>query len=208
MTGATAPASFGLTNNAGPAASIAATGGASQNGTINTPFATALQATVKDASNNPVSGVLVTFTPPGSGASGTFAGGVNTATTNTSGVATAPTFTANGTTGSYTVTATAAGVGGSASFSLTNVTAPPASIIASLGMGQSTMIGTPFTTTLQATVKDASGNPVDNVSVTFTAPRCGASGTFAGGVNTAMTNTSGVATASTFTSNTTAGAIR
>ena len=34
----------------------------------------ALQATVRDVSSNPVSGVSVTFAPPGSGASGTFAG--------------------------------------------------------------------------------------------------------------------------------------
>jgi len=54
------------------------------------------------------SGVTVTFTGPSSGARGTFAGGTTTATatTNSSGVATAPTFTANGTTGTYTVTAT------------------------------------------------------------------------------------------------------
>jgi len=65
----------------------------------------------------------VTFTAPGSGASGTFAGtGTATATavTNSSGVATAPAFTANGTAGGYAVTASVAGVGTSASFSLTN----------------------------------------------------------------------------------------
>ena len=65
----------------------------------------------------------MTFTAPGSGASGTFAGtGTATATavTNSSGVATAPAFTANGTAGSYTVTASVSGVGTPASFSLTN----------------------------------------------------------------------------------------
>jgi len=39
---------------------------------INTAFGTALAVTVKDAGSNPVSGVSVTFTAPGSGASGTF----------------------------------------------------------------------------------------------------------------------------------------
>ena len=48
---------------------------------------------------------MVTFTAPGSGASGTFAGGATTASVSSgsNGVATAPTFTANGTTGSYSV---------------------------------------------------------------------------------------------------------
>jgi hypothetical protein len=49
----------------------------------------------------------VTFTPPATGASGTFAGGTNTAVTNASGVATSGTFTANATVGGpYNVTAT------------------------------------------------------------------------------------------------------
>src|SRR5690349_172304 len=83
----------------GPPASVTATAGTPQSAAINTAFATQLQATVRDAANNPVSGVVVTFTAPTSGASGTFAGGVNTAATNASGVATSTTFTANGTAG-------------------------------------------------------------------------------------------------------------
>src|SRR5580700_5526470 len=87
------------------AASIAATSGTPQSATINTAFAAPLVATVKDSGGNPVAGATVTFTAPGSGASGTFAGGVNTATTNASGVATSTTFTANGTAGGpYAVT--------------------------------------------------------------------------------------------------------
>jgi malectin (di-glucose binding ER protein) len=104
-------------------ASIAATAGTPQSAAINTPFKTALQAKVKDGSGNPVSGATVTFAAPNSGASGTFNGSA-TVTTNTSGVATAPTFTANNTTGGYTVTASVAGVSPAASFSLTNNPAP------------------------------------------------------------------------------------
>jgi len=63
----------------GAPASVIATGGTPQSATINTAFATQLQATVRDAGNNPLNGVTVTFNAPGSGASGTFAGGVNTA---------------------------------------------------------------------------------------------------------------------------------
>jgi hypothetical protein len=66
----------------------------------------------------------VTFTAPANGASGTFPGSVKTApaATDASGIATAPAFTANGTVGSYNVTASVAGVGTPASFSLTNTT--------------------------------------------------------------------------------------
>jgi IPT/TIG domain-containing protein len=108
----------------GTAQSVTATAGTPQSATINTAFATALQATVKDSLNNPVSGVTVTFVAPASGASGTFAGGVNTAVTNAQGVATAAIFTANGTAGGpYNVTASVAGVATPANFSLTNL--PP-----------------------------------------------------------------------------------
>ncbi|MGA7637767.1 MAG: hypothetical protein WCB00_12615 [Candidatus Acidiferrales bacterium] len=66
----------------------------------------------------------MTFTPPATGASGTFAAGANTATTNASGVATSAVFTANATAGGpYTVTATATGIATPADFSLTNTAA-------------------------------------------------------------------------------------
>ena len=57
-------ANFALTNLVGSAASMTATGGTPQSATINTAFASTLQATVKDAGNNPVPGVVVTFAAP------------------------------------------------------------------------------------------------------------------------------------------------
>ncbi|MBV8551728.1 MAG: hypothetical protein JOY54_10535 [Acidobacteriaceae bacterium] len=185
--------------------SIKATGGTPQSATINTAFASRLSATVTSSSGNAVSGVLVTFTAPGSGASGSFAGGANTATTNSSGVATSAVFTANAKAGSYTVTASVAGVSTSARFSLTNKAGTAASITASGGTPQSAAVNTAFSASLAATVKDAGGNPVSGVTVTFTPPSSGASGTFASGVNTATTNASGVATSAVFTANATAG---
>jgi hypothetical protein len=108
---------------AGTPASVSPAGGTPQGTTINTPFAP-LQAVVKDAGSNPISGVSVTFASPSSGASGLFGGSTSsTVTTNTSGVATAVTLTANGTVGSYVVTATVTGVP-PASFSLTNLAVP------------------------------------------------------------------------------------
>src|SRR5581483_3987433 len=99
-----------LMASSGP--SIASSGGTPQSATVGTAFATALQATVTDAGGNPLSGISVTFTAPGSGASGTFPGGLTTAsaTTGSNGVAVAPTFTANAKAGGYVVTAGASGV--------------------------------------------------------------------------------------------------
>jgi hypothetical protein len=122
-TGASTPARFSLTNTAGAAASITTTSGTPQSVAINTAFALPLAVTVLDGYSNPVSGATVTFTAPGTGASGTFTGGTKTETdaTNASGVATSTTFTANATVGgSYTVAATVTGVATEADFNLTN----------------------------------------------------------------------------------------
>jgi hypothetical protein len=210
VTGVTAPANFSLTNTTGTPASITATSGTPQSATIDTAFAAPLVATVLDKNSNPVSGVVVTFTAPTTGASGTFANGTNTttATTNANGVATSTAFTANGTAGGpYTVTATVAGVSTPANFSLTNTVGAPASITATSGTPQSATINTAFAAPLVATVLDKGSNPVSGVTVTFTAPASGASGTFANGTNTTMatTNASGVATSTTFTANGTVG---
>jgi hypothetical protein len=111
----------------GLAASINATAGGGQSAMINAPFSTALQATVRDSLGNPVPNAVVTFAAPSAGASGTFPGPsfIAAVTTNSSGVASAPALTANGTPGQYNVTATVAGVNQSASFPLTNTSAAP-----------------------------------------------------------------------------------
>jgi len=186
-------------------AAITASGGTPQTATVNLNFANPLVATVRDASSNPVSGVLVTFNPPASGAGGLFACG-NTAVTNASGIATSQILRANTIAGKYTVTATANARVTAPGFVMTNKAGPPASIAATAGTPQSAVVNKPFATNLAATVKDSFGNPVPGATVTFTAPGSGASGTFAGAVNTATTNSAGVATAAVFTANSTAGA--
>ena len=206
VAGVATPANFNLTNTVGPPATITATSGTPQSTAINMAFASPLVATVKDSGGNPISGVTVTFSAPTSGASGTFAGNVNTAATNAQGVATSASFTANGTAGGYTVTASAAGVSTPATFSLTNTSGSPAAITATSGTPQSATINTAFGAPLVATVKDSGGNPLSGITVTFSAPNTGASGTFAGGANTAATNSQGVATSAIFTANSTAGA--
>ena len=202
VAGVTATTTFSLTNSAGPAASIVATSGSLQDATISTPFEAPLIATVLDANQNPVSGASVTFTaPPSSGASGIFENGTatETDTTDANGEATSTTFTANANAGAYTVTAAVAGLT-PANFDLTNITGAVISITPTSGTPQSASVNAGFAAPLVATVT-ANGSPVSGATVTFEVPAAGASGSFAGGVNTATTDANGVATSAPFTAN-------
>ena len=182
--------------------SFNATAGTPQSATVNTDFATQLQATLTE-SGRAVPGVTVTFSAPGAGPSGVFPSG-NTAVTDASGRASVP-IRANTVAGGYSVTAAAGPL--SATFSLTNTPGAPASVAPFAGTPQSTTVNTSFPVQLQARVADAFGNPLAGVAVTFSAPASGASGTFAGGSTSVSVNTDagGIATAPVFTANTTAG---
>jgi hypothetical protein len=147
---------FSLTNVAGGATTVIATTGSPQSATVGATFATALRATVLDTNTNPVPGVSVTFAAPASGARGTF-GGSATVTTDSNGVAIAPTFTANMTAGAYTVTATASGVTTPASFSLTN-TPGSATTLSVSGFPAAAVAGKGYSLTV--TARDAGGNVV------------------------------------------------
>jgi len=200
VVGIPTPISFNLTNTVGAPASISATGGVTQSTLVTTAFGTALQVTVRDGSNNPVQGVAVTFTPPAAGASSVLSS--TTVTTNALGVASV-TATANSTAGAYVVSATVVGIPTPISFNLTNTVGAPASISATGGVTQSTLVTTAFGTALQVTVRDGSNNPVQGVAVTFTPPAAGASSVLSS--TTVTTNALGVASV-TATANSTAGA--
>jgi hypothetical protein len=194
-------ANFSLTNNPG-APLMTITAGNNQSVAVGSAFPVALAVTIADAFGNPFSGTSVTFTPPGSGAGGTFTGS-STVSTNAAGLATAPVFTANGTIGAYSVNASSGELSGKG-FSLSNVAGTPSILTAFAGTPQSAAISTAFGTALAAKVTDAFSNPLAGVNVTFTAPGSGASGTF-GASATVATNASGIATAPAFTANTVAG---
>ncbi len=84
----------------------------------------------------------------------------------------------------------------------------PASIVPAGGDNQWAILGATFATPLAVNVYNANGHPVQGVSVTFTAPAGGASGTFAGGGEdsvTVVTDANGLATAPAFMANDTAG---
>jgi hypothetical protein len=107
----------------GSSASIVAIDGTLQRTPPFATFGTPLRVVVFDNVGTPVDNVTVTFSAPASGVTGTFFDSgtyATTAITNRDGIATAATFTANGLEGSYTVTATVAGVATPAIFELTH----------------------------------------------------------------------------------------
>lgn len=174
-----------------------------QNAMINTAFTSPFKASVT-ANGNPVANVVVTFSAPGAGAGGTFAGSTSvTATTGADGVAIAPTFTANGTFGTYNVIASVGSSTSTALFFMSNTLVPQAVTTAG-GTPQSTTAGTQFATNLSVTVLDATSTAVSGLPVTFTAP----DGTFTDTnaiTTTATTNASGVATAAPYVASSTVG---
>jgi adhesin/invasin len=106
-------------------ASIVATGGSGQETPVNTTYAEPMEVRVTDAYGAPVDNAEVTFAAPSSGPGGSFAGGHTAVTvaSGSDGVAIAPAFTADGTPGSYAVTATASNpvrVGLQTAFTLVN----------------------------------------------------------------------------------------
>jgi hypothetical protein len=219
--GAYQPAVFDLTNLSGPAGRVLAiptTTPQSQSASCCNVFSSPLEALVLSATGQPVGGVSVTFTLPSSGASGTFESNGQTEevdTTESNGIATSSDIYTNGTTGTFTATASAPGVAAPANFSLDNTTGTPDTLTASLSTTpQSAEVGTTFSTPLQAVLTDPNGVGVSGVPVTFTTYtglESGLSGsataTFAGGATseTVDTNTNGVATAPTLTANSATG---
>src|SRR5262249_34347264 len=151
-----------------------------------------------DAFGNAIAGAPVAFTVVGggTGAAASFPPGPPIRT-NALGIATAPVLTANGVTGSFTVTASVPGQ--FTTFTLTNIHTPT-SIAVSRRDGQDTPIGSAFARLFQAVVRDVNNLPVANVAVTFTAPDAGPSGAFVAS-STVRTNDQGIATAPSFIAN-------
>ncbi len=207
--GVTTPVTFALTNTAGAPSVITAVSGGNQSAPVNTTFAAPLVVTVKDSGGNPVANVNVTFTAPASSASALFGTAASvTVQTNSTGTATSPAPKANGTAGTYSVTASAPGVTTPVSFALTNTAGAASAITAVSGSNQTAQVNTAFAAPLVVTVKDSGGNPVANANVTFTASAAtsGASALFGTAASTTVqTNASGTATSPTLTANGLAG---
>jgi hypothetical protein len=192
VAGVSGAAAFSLTNTAGTQAAIAASGGGTQSTAVTTPFAQPLQVTVSDAFGNPVSGVQVAFAAVASpgGASATLSAA--SATTGADGTA-AVSATANAQAGSYVVNATVAGVGTAATFQLSNTAGAPTSLVTSGGGAQSAPVGTPFALPLAVQARDAFGNPVPNVTVSFAATPAANGATATLSASAALTGADGIA---------------
>jgi alpha-tubulin suppressor-like RCC1 family protein len=151
---------------ASPPAKITATAGATQNAPINGKMPSVLQATVTDASGNPVSGVQVTFNAPGVEPTSSFSGSsIAFATTDSAGNAVAPALTADGMAGGpYTVTASVDGVANPANFVLSNA---QAGTTVQLTASQTGPLPDGVSVTLTATVTPATAG-IPTGTVTFT----------------------------------------
>ncbi len=112
--GTLTPATFTLTNDPDAPVSISAVGGTPQNTAPGVSFPQKLQAAVKDQYGNNIPGVSISFNGGGAGAFQ----GLATVLSGPTGIGVSPTLTAGSTPGQFTATATSAGTGTPAQFSL------------------------------------------------------------------------------------------
>lgn len=157
---------------------LVVTAGDNQATLVNTAFGTPLQVRLTDASNNPKTGVTVTFGGPSVPSRVVLSS--STAVTDVNGFA-AVTATAAGTAGAYSVSVTAPGVTG-ASIKLSN--SAPAGAAAAMAFAVSTpqwaYVSKPFSAPITAHVQDFFGNPVQGATVVFAITTDPASGATAG----------------------------
>jgi adhesin/invasin len=192
------PLTFTATGTAGAATQMAINAGDGQSATAGTAVATAPSVIVRDANDNPVEGVSVTFAVASGGGSVTGA----SATTNASGIATVGGWNLGTTAGTNTLTATAPGLTGSPlTFTATGTAGTATQMVINAGDGQSATAGTAIATAPSVIVRDTNDNPVEGVEVTFAVASGGGSVTGA----SATTNASGIATVGGWTLGTTAG---
>lgn len=213
-TGDVAPASFALTNVADTDPGqivLVAMAGTPQTAAANQPFGVPLTVRVADRFGNVLDGQTVSFTAPTSaGASASLSS--STADSGIDGVASVD-ATANENLGSYLITASiGTGPDGTVTFSLQNTLATPVSIVATPGYDPQATILTAYATELEACVFDAGGDPVEGVSVTFSAPATGPSVVFADdsaghGVVVKITADLGCVSSGAFSANGTAGEV-
>lgn len=154
----------------GPAAQIASAGGNNQKANAGTAVATPPSVLVRDAANNPVPGVAVTFAVGLGG--GSVAGGA--AVTDTLGLASVVSWTLGTTPGvsNNTLVATAPGVAGSPITYTATAVGPPFKITVAAGDNQNAAAGSPVLIPPAVLVQDAFDSPVTGVAVAF-APTSG-----------------------------------
>src|SRR5579864_3470881 len=202
-----------LNNTAsGLPSAIAATSGTSQDATVDTQYAQALQARVADANGDAVQGAVVSFSvvPGPTGANASFlGGGPASAVTDSNGLATAPPLLAGATPGKFSATASTDGLASVAVFSLDNhADAMALTVIADAA--RTATVDTRYRAPLHVRVIDGNGQPLEGASVTFAigAAASGAGASFVGGsaLATALTDVNGVGTSPGILANRVSGA--
>ena len=165
--GGTATVEFLLTNTPGAAVGFVLASGGDQSVAVGTPFEQPVAVKVVDQYGNGVPGVTVTLAvdTAANGATALLTGGA-VLDTDSEGLARFI-LDSNTITGSYGVTATAAGLPGTVETTLTNLPGTPAAVQAVSGGGQTRSVNSSFPNPLRARVVDNFGNGVPGVAVTF-----------------------------------------
>src|SRR5206468_2262363 len=143
---------------AGAASSIAVNAGNNQSATAGSAVAVDPSVIVRDANNNPVAGVAVTFAVASGGGTGSPTAPV---TTGSNGIAAVTSWTLGTTAGPNTLTPPATGLPGTSATLFRSGTAGAASSIAvNAGNNQSATAGSAVAVGPSVIVRDANNNPV------------------------------------------------
>lgn len=187
---------FTASGSAVAASQLVASAGTNQRAQVSKAVAIAPTVIARDIFNNPVAGVVVTFTIGTGG--GTVVSGrqVSDAT----GTATVGAWFLGDSPGANSLVASAPGLT-SVTFTATGDPGRPVSLVANSSIAQSAAAGAIVGDSPSVVVRDQVGNPVSGVVVTFTVSAGG--GTVTG--SPATTNSAGVATLTSWTLGTTVG---
>ncbi len=188
--GTLAPVTITATGIAGTAASVTRTSAVTVSGVVGGAPAELPRAVVRDANGNGVANTPVVFAVTAGG--GTLTGA--SATTDVSGTATVGGWTLGTIAGTQTVTATAPGLA-PAIFTANAAPGAPSAMAISAAALPTGPAGEPLTVLPAVIMRDAFGNPVPNVTVTFTVV---AGGGALGGA-APSTNVLGIATLTSWT---------
>lgn len=197
--GSLTPVVFSATTRAGVAAQMAILAGNNQSATVGRTLPIDPAVRITDALGNPVAGQEVFFEVLSGGGSAVSRRQV----TDANGTATVGAWTLGDAPGVNTLRATATGLtiaGNPATFTATATAGTPSAMTATAGNNQSATAGTVLAISPSVVVRDNRGNPVQGVTVTFTASNAGV---VTGG--TITTNSAGAATVGSWRLGNTAG---
>jgi len=180
-------AAFGVRVRSGAPDSLLKVSGDAQTGAEGAALAAPLAVRVADRAGNPISADSITWTAATGGGSLLPAQGPTDSTGHAQAV-----WTLGPTVGAQSATAASAGIAAPVTFTATAtlVVGPPATIAANAGNNQTATAGTAVAVPPSVIVKDALGNPVPGVAITFAVT--GGGGSITGPNQT--TGTNGIAT--------------